>query len=489
MVSILSRGVNSYSRFIGRIFMFLLPAALVAGLAYYAFELSDILVLQPTEWLFILWYAFLLNSLVLSLNGVFVSISFDREVRRLFKRGTPITSAAGFRNLEKKYKASNLYLLFILLFAAIAFGLFTFLIYGASNFANVIGVSVLGTQTLALYLSASMIIFSLAATIIIRVPTLTGLEVGNLVRYYNASRHPVILKSLVYDSIQTLLDPLTRVYFLQWSEIIANDITADFAPKLKSSKERQPLAVQNVLVLLYLHFRLPNLIDKKYLKDELLRIVSSETVDEILKGKNLNLKVWKNIFSHFMKQSPEIFLIIDRIILTLRETPEVIDAKDFWISSAVPPTQKKEESQDLVFFILNRRERDKKDQIISMNYKGADDLSPHDLDIDFPVRSYDSFVSIPKDTSKFLTEEKRKLVRLVTGILYQGTAIWISAHSENIGSNLVALDFASENEVIATQIFNLKVVRDFRFYLQTWGPKILASLGLFLPILRAILGL
>jgi hypothetical protein len=420
---------------------------------------------------------------------VFVSFSFDREVRRLFKRGTPITSAAGFRNLERKYKASNLYLLFILLFAAIAFGLFMFLIYGASNFASVIGVSVSGAQTLALYLSASMIIFSLAATIIIRVPTLTGLEVGSLVRYYSASRHPVVLKSLVYDSIQTLLDPLTRVYFLQWSEIIANDIIEDFAPKLKPSKERQPLAVQNVLVLLYLHYRLSDLIDKKYLKEELLRIVSPETVDEILKGKNLDLKVWKNIFSHFMKQSPEIFLIIDRIILTLRETPEVIDSKDFWISSAVPPTQKKEESQDIVFFILNRRERDKKDQIISMTYKGADDLSPHDLDIDFPIRSYDSFVTIPQDTSKFLTEEKRKLVRLVTGILHQGTAIWISAHSENIGSNLVSLDFSTENEVISTQIFNLKVVRDFRYYLQTWGPKILASLGLFLPILRAILGL
>jgi hypothetical protein len=229
--------------------------------------------------------------------------------------------------------------------------------------------------------------------------------------------------------------------------------------------------------------------DKKFLENELARIVSQETVHEILKGKNLNLKVWKHIFSHFMKQSPEIFLIIDRIILTLKETPEVIDAKEFWISSAVPPTQKKEESQDIVFFILNRKESSKKEQIVSMNFKGADDLSPHDLDIDFTLRPYDSFVSIPKDTSQLMTEEKRLMIRLVTGILYQGTGIWISAHSENIGSNLVAMDFATEEEVISTQIFNLKVVRDFRYYLQAWGPKILASLGVFLPILRAILGL
>lgn len=138
MVSILSRGVNFYSRFIGRIFMFLLPASLIAGLAYYAFELTDILIVQPTEWLFILWYAFLFNNLVLAMNGVFVSVSFDREVRRLFKRGTPITSAEGFRNLERKYKASNLYLLFILLFAAIAFGLFMFPIYGARNIVRVV---------------------------------------------------------------------------------------------------------------------------------------------------------------------------------------------------------------------------------------------------------------------------------------------------------------------------------------------------------------
>ena len=55
--------------------------------------------------------------------------------------------------------------------------------------------------------------------------------------------------------------------------------------------------------------------------------------------------------------------------------------------------------------------------------------------------------------------------------------------------DIVLYRHRTEQEVIATQIFNLKVVRDARYYIQTWGPKILASLGLFLPILRAILGL
>ena len=124
-----------------------------------------------------------------------------------------------------------------------------------------------------------------------------------------------------------------------------------------------------------------------------------------------------------------------------------------------------------------------------MSYKGADELSPHDLDIRFTLRPYDSYISIPKDTSHLIKEDKRLMVKLVTAILYTGTGIWISAHSENIGTNLIALDFVSEEEPIETQIFNLKVVRDVKYYLQAWGPKILTTFALFLPILRAVLAM
>ena len=116
-------------------------------------------------------------------------------------------------------------------------------------------------------------------------------------------------------------------------------------------------------------------------------------------------------------------------------------------------------------------------------------MSPHDFDIRFNLRPYDPFISVPKDTSNLLTEEKRQLVRLITAILYTGTGIWISAHSENIGTNLIALDFVTEEEPIETQIFNLKVVREVKYYLQTWGPKILTTFGVLLPILRAALAM
>jgi hypothetical protein len=225
------------------------------------------------------------------------------------------------------------------------------------------------------------------------------------------------------------------------------------------------------------------------LERELFRIVSFDSVEEVIYGNQLNLKDWKTIFEYLTKQTPEIFLIIDRIILTLTETPEQFDAKDFWVSSAVPPIQKKEESQNILFFILNRKASDPHPQKLEMNFSGADELSPRDLDIEFTIRAYDDFVTMPKNTSNFLTSEKRQLIKLTTGILYQGTGIWFSVHSENIGSNLVALSFSSNNEPVATQIFNLRVVRDVKFYLQSWGPKLLASLGIFLPIIRALLGL
>ena len=91
--------------------MFLVPLGVIVGLVY--FELEKIPELH--SWLLDLgWYIFLGNSLILAFNGIFVSLTFEGEVRTLTKKGTPIRSAAGFRNLERKYKASNLYLIIIL---------------------------------------------------------------------------------------------------------------------------------------------------------------------------------------------------------------------------------------------------------------------------------------------------------------------------------------------------------------------------------------
>lgn len=488
MVSLFARIINGYARIIGRILMFILPVFVLTGIIY----LNIVQSVAPQEIQLavdILWYIFLFNSLVLALNGVLVSFSFDGEVKKLTKKGTPINSSAGFRNLERKYKASNFYLLIILLFVALSYGLYMLSIHVTTDVAQWFDVSQEGLSTLSFYLAISSIIFAFSATIIIKVPTLTGLTVGSLLQYYETTRHPFIIKSLISESISTLIDPITRVYFLQWSENIANDISADFAPNIKQKNEKSTLAVQNVLVLLYLHYRFPAIIDKDTLERELFRIVSFDSVEEIIYGDQLNLKDWKTIFEYLTKQTPEIFLIIDRIILTLTETPEQFDAKDFWISSAVPPIQKKEESQNILFFILNRKTSDPHPQKLEMNFSGADELSPRDLDIEFTIRAYDDYVTIPQDTSNFLTSEKRQLIKLTTGILYQGTGIWFSVHSENIGSNLVALSFTSNSEPIGTQIFNLRVVRDFKFYLQSWGPKLLASLGIFLPIIRALLGL
>ena len=484
MVSVVSRLINLYSRWIGRVLLFIFPAGVIAGLIYF-----EVKAISNFRWLVDLaWYLFLGNSLILALNGVFVSLSFDAEVRKLIKEGTPINSAAGFRNLERKYKQSNLYLLIILFLALIAYGLYAAAVYVPSEIETLFALSEGNGRTLATYLSISMIIFAIASSIIIRVPTLSGLDVGGFVKYYRASRHPYIMNMMIYDGVYTLLDPITRVRFSQWSEEISQNIVPEFAPNLKPAKNRKPLAVQNVLVLLYLHYRFPKIIDRDFLKKELYRIVPMSLAEEILRGKELNLGVWKDIFAHLNDQTPEIFLIIDRIILTLTETPERIEADDFWVISAVPPTQKKEESQDIVFFVLNRKEESDNQKVL-LSYKGADDLSPHDFDISLIINAYDPFVAIPEDTSEFLTEEKRQLLRLVTGILFTGTGIWLSVHSENIGSNLVALDLIVEDEPISTQIFNLKVVRDTKFYLQTWGPKIIASLGVLIPVIRALFAL
>ena len=487
-----ARIINVYSRFIGFSLTFILPAVIIVGLALSTFNPVNFVDATFTNWVNLVWVGFVLNSFILAFNAILVTLSFDAEVNKLTKEGTPINSAAGFRNLERKYKASNFYLFIISFFALLSWAIFTLSIWGVENVAKFLNLSDSATDSfsmISLYLSVSSMIFTIAAAIAIRIPSISGLKVGTMVKYYVASRHPYVLESLFSDSIYTLLDPITRVYFIKWCEKISDNLEFDFAPAIQPPVKRQRIAVQNILVLLYLHFRLPNVMDMDTLRDELLRIVPENKVDYIMEGEQLNIERWIDIFEHLTKETKEVFLIVDRIVLTLRETPEIIDSKDFWITSAVPPIQKKDETQDIVFLLFNLKKGDTDPQKITMRFNGADELSPHDFEIDFELIPYDDFVTIPKETDELLTEQKRLFVKLVTGILYQGTGIWISVHSENIGTNLIAIDFSTADAPIETQIFNLRVVKDIKFYLQSWGPKILASLGIFLPILRALLGL
>ena len=82
MVSLFAIIINSYARIIGRILMFILPITVVAGIIYLNIVQSG----APSQIQLVVdiaWYVFLFNSLILSLNGVLVSFSFDGEVKKL----------------------------------------------------------------------------------------------------------------------------------------------------------------------------------------------------------------------------------------------------------------------------------------------------------------------------------------------------------------------------------------------------------------------
>lgn len=486
-----TRLLNFYARYIGFALMFLLPVAIFVALGYYTFNILELQQISANDIIFLLWTMFVINSGILSLNGIVATISFSAEVRKLLRRGTPIHSAEGFRNLERRYKISHLYLLVITLLALIAYGLFMFSVWQGNNFAELLQIPDKAEQlsNFIFYLSLSGMLFTIAASILIRIPPVTGISSGSLLPYYTPTRHPYVLNFYFYDAIYALLDPITRIEFLNWSDKIEKNMLDDFAPKIAPLRRRQLLATQNVLILLYLHFRMSEIIDKEYLLQELRRIVPGEIIEsEIIHGK-LNINVWKKNFKHFIKTNPDIFLIVDRIFLTLKENAEVIDQNKFWITSAVPPVQKLDSTQSIIFFVLNRNREYVVPKILTLYLAGSDAISPSELEFVFRIRGYDDFVTIPKDTSRLTTQERRNLVRLITGILYQGTGIWLSLKADNIGYNACTIDIREENDLVTTQALEIRVVRDLKYYLQNWGPKILASLGVILPILRTIIGL
>ena len=498
---------NIYARYIGYALTFILPIAIFVSLTIIEFNVDIITSITPNSHIFILWIIYVANGVILGLNSLIAILAFEFHVHKLSKDNTmPIESSEGFRNIERNYKRKNL-LVFVALFLAIlSFLLFITCAWESDNIA----INVLkdpskenAIATLLLYLTMSGIIFSLAASIVIPIPKLASFKVGSLIDYYSPKRHPTILRFLVYDGIYNLLDPITRVSFIKWKRNIERHILDDFAPKLNNEdkEERPKLAIQNILTLIYLNQRFPNFIDKETLWREVCRIIDKNAAKEYIYNGEFSIKVWKGIFKHLKKEIDDLFLIIDRIILTITHTPALLDEKAFWITSAIPPTQIQERAENLIFLVLNRKDPNRfysesanaaevRDEDLTFEFYGADDLSPHDFSLKFKVRRYDEFVKLEKTYSLAASDpiEKHKIVRQVTGILYQSTGIWLTLHSNNLGANLSTIKFLHEGKPIHTMNFDLTVVRGVDYYLRNWGPKILTSLGFLLPLIRAIIG-
>ncbi len=492
MKNFIPRLINFYARTIGTILSFILPIGAIVGLATLQFDPKNFSEAGFYNWVHLLWLVLLGNSFLLFSNGFLVNSHFSREVNKLVRSGIPIASASGFRNLEKNYRTGNFNLIFIFLLSLVSYGFFYLAIQGIEFISNAIFLAESGIAALtklSFYLAVSMLIFALSATIVIKIPPLLLISEGKLQSYYTAQRHPYVLRSYFYDTIYYLLDPVTRVYFFKWCKTIEESLTDHFAPNLQPQSDRSSLAVQNVLVLLYIHYRFSDLLDNKELDAEIARIIQEDKIDEIMNSKILNRKEWKKIFKNLENSGLENFLIIDRILLTLQETPQVIRQKKYWVVSSVSPTQTLNETKDILFFLLNSNPEQKEPAEITLDFKGGMSLLPGDFTINFNLSPYSDYIQIPADVEELKKDNNRLLIKMLTAILYQGTGIWITIHSDKEGSNVGSIAFHKGTQTIDTVTFNWRVVKGMKFYVKTYGPKALASLGFLLPLVRTFIGL
>ncbi len=489
MKNLIPRIINYYARSVGTFFSLVLPIGVIVGISTLKFDPS----LFPNlfNWVGILWLALLGNSLILLLNGLLVILHFTWEIRKLVRNGIPIRSSKGFRHLETRYKSGNIYLIFIFILSLFSYGFFYSAILGIEQLSEYVFFPEVETLlSLSLYLAVSMLIFVMAATIVIRVPPLLAMNEGKLFAYYEALRHPNVLNSYFYDSLYNLLDPVSRVELFKWCSAIRKSVVDDFAPNLQPRSDRAHLAVQNVLVFMYIHFRFPNIVDLPTLEKELKRIVTEDQVQAIIASKILNPKRWKMIFKNIEKNRLEHFLIIDRIILTLRETPEVIQQNKYWITSSVSPSQNLDETKDILFFLLNLDPSQTVPPEMTMDFKGGFNLSPGDFSFNFYLRPYSEYITsaMPKDKQELTKDNYRLLFKLLMAILYQGTGIWLTIHSSQEGSNIGSIIFNKGLQTIDSSTFDWQVTKDIRYYAQSWGPKILSAFGFLLPLIRAFIG-
>ncbi|MHA1686762.1 MAG: hypothetical protein ACTSYD_10220 [Candidatus Heimdallarchaeaceae archaeon] len=471
--------LNSYCKKLGIILMVSIPVVIIGLLISIDFNptFGD-----PLTWVIVaLWVYLMFNAILYSFNAILLSRNFFNSVARRAEEGFPLDAIEGFTAIRKKFSVINRNSMIISFSAMVS--LATFLAGLLAKFSNE------ESRQFFQFLAIGLVLITVGIVLIIRFPQDPAVKPGGLIGFYLPSKVPSVLDNLLSDTAFAYLDPVTRIKWDDWTAKINSILRPDFEAD-EDNITRIERAREKMLLLLYLHRRMPKVITDSVIEKELSEIMDEKSLQSFLQGTDseISKNVLLRLIDILIKETPEVFALIDQLIVVLRDNLNEFKKKSLYTRISIPQeVTGKKPFQVLVFIVNNDPAFREQKRPISILYK-ADRSSFFPYDETFPIMldvSEDLELD-GIDTLPLYDPESKDILEVLSILLQVGDAYWFQVQPKTYGNSIISVQLEENNRIISGTHQQIKIKRDIMYYITNYGSKLSFLGGFATPVIKYI---
>jgi len=480
MANWFNRALNVYVRFTGKVVNGLL---VIMIFVLYGFELASVVNL-PVQLEVVLFVLLIINNLLFLIYAVILRAQFDQQVHIYLKRGIPLESTEGFKYsrtaVDNSVNRST-----TLNFLIIAGTVLHFSIDFNPAFDTLF-------VQITSYFGISLVLIGMSLFLQIEYPDHSLLEPGNFISYHQPKSTPTFLDNLLADSIKSFLDPRTRYQFDNWELDLKRKLNPEFEPN-RDLQTRIERAIERIILLEYLNMKASFLVTDDILLAHFKQIIREDEIDDFISGEDseLPIDVFGVLVYRMSKDIPEIFQLVDRLLVEIMVNPSVFEKSDRIIETVIPDedTMGVKESFRVLIYVLNMAESDQH-RVIEVLAESSRDIEPPKSSVRFKLDDPDpqilELIQTQKRSRGDLVYSDR-IIDILSMMLQVGDSTWLQFIPQEYGKHVLNLAVI-ENDM---QSYGSSVPIDVQFSLKNNLRKFLSSLsgigGAIYPILKALL--
>ncbi len=456
--------------------MFFLPIVIVGMLFLIGFD--PVLTDYRTLIIIGLWIVLVLNAMSFSLDSILLSKNFLNNVKEKSREGFPIDSIEGFSEVESSFKSINKSGIIISLASLLS--LITFLsgLFLTQDSPD--------TKLLFQFIALGLVLITIGIVLIIKIPEEPAFKPGGLIGFYLPYKLPTSLDNILSDVFFAYLDPATRIKYDDWTKLIADSLHPNFQSH-KEFETRVDRARENILLLYYLSERMSSVYTDEVVERELKEVIAEEHYATFITGgeSQITRQIFKRLKKILYKYTPEIFMLIDQLIVQLVDNLEDFSKKDLFVRISVPKEHKGNTPfQMLVFLFNNSKEfRDKKRPIDVSYNSDKEKLFPYRSEISLLLDESASLGIEDKKELPLHSADELDILEVLTKILQVGDAYWLQIKPKAYGDTIISVSVSENNHKIAGTNQIVKLNRDLAFIVKSYGSKLSFLGGLAAPLL------
>jgi hypothetical protein len=326
---------------------------------------------------------------------------------------------------------------------------------------------------------------AIGISLLISLPDAPALVPGSLMQYFSPVSLPSQIDNFLSDTIVPFFDPITRFRFDEFSNFILKNLHPEFELN-EDDTTRLEIAREKILLFAYLNLSMTEVISIENTKKELSEMFSSpDIVDRLFAGdeSGITWEILLEIIKKVNKISPEIFQVIDRLIVHLQENLKEFKEKDMFVTITAPAiVYGNLDPFRIMVFMLNNNKKEFLDKKRPVSVKLVTDQIGSIPDT-YGIALDEAECDIKSDSLPFISEEE-DLVGVLSRILQVGDAVWFQLIRKTYTSHLFNIR-VSEDGIISIfgKSLEIELRRDINYYISQYGGKLSALAGAILPVI------